>query len=123
MRLAVGTLYVELSLANRNLLRNITATDGTTEMTVKATGWGRVVVAETLTPSGDIWTLAKQNQHCLIGVNNAIDLVIQKTPNMMIKDRDGKVGSDVVTWTVYGKKVFQEQLTMMIDVRIRTDAF
>jgi len=119
----VGTDYVELTLANRNLLMGIVATDGTTEMTLKAKGLGYVVVSETATPADVLWTLAKQTQHCLIGVAGSIDTVIQKTPSMLVKDRDGKVGKDIVTWTAYGYKVFNESLVKMIDVRVRTDAY
>lgn len=119
----VGTLYVEPSAANRALLKNITATDGTTKTTFKAIGKGYVVVSETLTAAADIWTLALQIQHLLFGVNNSVDTVIQKSPNLKIKDRDGKVGVDVVTWTVFGNKVFNEHKVMMIDVKVRTDAY
>ena len=119
----VGTDYVELSQANRDALRNITATDGTTEMTLKATGLGFVTVSASVTPGDVSWTAAKQVQHCLIGEANAIDVVIQKTPSMKIKDRDGKVGVDVVTWTAYGIKVFNESKVRMIDVQVRTDDY
>jgi len=119
----VGTDYVELTLANRNLFKNITATDGTTELTLKATGKGFVAVSETATPADILWTLAKQIQHALFGTQNAVDVVIQKTPSLLIKDRDGKVGKDVVTWSAYGSKVFNEQKVTMIDVQARTDSF
>lgn len=118
-----GTLYVEPTLANRNLLKNITATDGTSFVTFKATGKGHVVVSETLTAAADIWTAALQIQHLLFGVNNSISIVIQKTPEMLVKDRDGKVGKDIVTWTVYGIKVFNDQKPMLVDVKVRSDAF
>jgi len=119
----VGTDYVELSLANRNLLKNVVATDGTTEMTLKVIGLGYISVSDTATPSDIIWTIAKQIQHCLFGIAGSVDAVIQKTPNMKVKDRDGKVGNDIVTWAAYGKKVFNEQKPMMIDVKVRTDSY
>lgn len=119
----VGTDYVELSQANRDLLKNITATDGTTELTLKATGYGFVSVSETATPSDILFTTTKQNQHLLFGVPNAIDLVIQKTPNMKPKERSGFVGMDVVTWAAYGKKVFNDSLVRMIDVRVDTSDY
>lgn len=118
-----ATTYYEVSAANRNLLRNITATDGSTYMTLKATGKGYVVVSETLTASADIWTTTKQVQHLLFGTNNSIDLVIQKEPSVEIKPRDGKVGNDVVTWAAYGYKVFNEHKPLMIDVWVRSDAY
>ncbi len=115
--------YIELSAANRLLLKNITATydSGTNMLTLVAKGKGNVVVSETLTPAGDIWTPAKQIQHCLFGVEKAIDVVIQKQPSMKTQDRDGKVGVDVITWTACGYKVFNEGKARMLDVQVRTD--
>lgn len=117
--------YIELSAANRALLKNITATynSSTNMLTLKATGKGSVAVSETLTPSGDIWTSALQVQHLLFGVANAIDVVIQKEPNMEINPVSGKIGKDIVTWTACGYKVFQEGKAEMIDVWARTDAY
>ncbi len=119
----VGTLYVEPTLANRELLANMTATDGTTYMDLKATGYGFVIVSETLTAAADVWTTTKQKAHLLFGVNNSIDAVIQKTPDMEVKPRDGKVGSDIVTWAAYGFKVFNEHKAMMINVEVNTSSY
>lgn len=91
-------------------------------LTLVMRGRGFVVVSETLTDATDTWTAAKQVSHCLVGVANAIDLVLQKEPSTRVKDRTGYVGNDVVTWTAYGKKVFNESLNKMVDVQIRTDA-
>ena len=118
-----GTLYVEFTLANRNLLLHMTATDNTSSMDLKVEGRGFITVSTSSTPTDNSWTAALQVQHCLIGVNNTVDLVLQKTPDMLIKDRDGKVGKDVVTWAAYGLKTFNESLLKMIDVRARTDAY
>lgn len=119
----VGTLYVECTQANRDLLRNVTATDGTTYMGIKATGLGYVEVAETATPADVVWTPALQVQHCLFGIANSIDAVIQKTPSAMTQPRTGYVGLDVVTWSAWGARVFQEAIVKMVDVWVRTDAY
>lgn len=121
----LGTTYYELSASNRALMSGITATADTTnnKITLKAKGKGFVVVSETLTAAADIWTAAKQVQHCLFGVANSIDVVVQKTPSMKVQDRDGKVGVDVVTWAAFGVKVFNESKYSMIDVWVRTDAY
>lgn len=91
--------------------------------TVVFLGKGKVTVAETLTPAGDGWTTGKQVQHCLIGVMNAIDVVLQQEPKMDTRKRDGYVGSDVVTWAAYGIKVFNDGLAKMVDVRISTELY
>lgn len=110
--------------AHKSVL-NVTATNDNTNdvMTLKGTGYGFQVLSETLTASADKWTAAKEIQHCLFGVAGAIEVVIQKTPNMRVKDRTGYVGVDVVVWAAYGIKVFNEGKPMMVDVRIRTDAY
>lgn len=115
--------YVELSAANRLLLANVVATDTTGKLTIKATGYGFVTVAETLTAAADVWTTTKQVQHCLFGVANAIDVVVQQEPNMEINPVSGKVGKDIVTWAACGYKVFNDAKALMIDVRVRTDAY
>ncbi len=119
--------FQAVSAANALLLRNIVATvsgGATGTMTLKATGWGSIAVSETLTPAADIWTTNLQIQHCLFGVANAIDVVIQKEPSR--KDRPAPsavIGDDVITWTACGYKVFNEGKAMMIDAWVRTDAY
>ena len=106
-------------------LRNLTATnnDTTNVLSLVVKGRGYVAVSETLTDGTDTFTAATQVQHLLFGIANSIDVVIQKQPGIKIKDRDGKVGSDVVSWTVYGIKVFNEAKDKMVDVQVRTDAY
>lgn len=125
---AAGTsgTFIEVSVANRKLLKNITATytAATDLLTLKATGWGSIAVSQTFTPVADIWTLAKQVQHCLFGLSNSIDVVIQKEPSMKVRPTpSANVGDDVVTWCAAGYKVYNEGKAQMIDVQVRTDAY
>jgi hypothetical protein len=120
---AAGTLYVELTAANRSLIDGITATDATTTATFVSKGWGYVIVSETFTDGTDTWTAAKQVEHQYFGVNASTDVVIQKSPNTLVQPRSGYVGSDVATWTAYGIKTFNEQKVMMVDVQTRSDAY
>lgn len=119
--------YQAVSAANALLLRNITATvsgGATGTMTLKATGWGHIVVSETLTPAADVWTTNLQIQHCLFGVANSIDVVIQKEPSTKTRPApSAKVGDDFITWTACGYKVFNEGKAQMIDAWVRTDAY
>lgn len=118
--------YIDVSAANRLLLKNITATytAGTDLLTLKATGWGSIVVSETLTPAANVWTTTKQVQHCLFGLSNSIDVVIQKEPSKKVKPApSAKVGDDVITWCAAGYKVFNEGKAQMIDAWVRTDAY
>lgn len=121
-----ATTYIDLSAANRALLKNFVATyNATTDiLSIKATGWGSVTVTESLTPAADIWTATKQIQHCLFGLSNSIDVVIQKEPSKKVRPAPfAAVGDDVITWTACGYKVFQEGKAQMIDVQVRTDAY
>jgi hypothetical protein len=121
---AVDT-YIEVTAADRAKLKGVTAVHSTSADTVTITAKGRsyFAVSEALTDGTDTWTAAKQIQHNLFGQGKPIDLVIQKRPNMVTKDRDGYLGKDVVSWTVFGKKTFTEGADQMVDVCIRTDAF
>lgn len=118
-----GTLYWNLTKANRDLLIGMVATDGSTYVTIKAEGRGTVVVSETMDAAADIWTTTKQLQHCLFGQGRPTDLVIQKLPNLGIFHRDGYIGKDIVTWTFYGLKTFDEGDRQLVDVQLRADAF
>ncbi|MBM3708158.1 MAG: hypothetical protein FJW69_07455 [Actinobacteria bacterium] len=120
-----GTNYNDVSAANRIKLANITATDdaSNTKITFKGTGVGYVQVAETLSAAADVWTAAKQIQHNLFLVRGACSVVIQKTPEMFAERRDGYVGFDVVTWTAYGFKVFDDQKPMVVNAKIQSSSW
>jgi hypothetical protein len=111
--------------SDRDRLNNIVATNSNSldTMTIVALGKGYVPVTKTLTDATDGWVTGKSMQHCLIGVANAIDLVVRVAPKMDIRKRDGFVGSDIVTWTAWGKKVFQDGITKMVDVKISTETY
>lgn len=117
--------YVALSAANQALWKGLSAVDSPSGDTLTITMLGRsyIAVSETFTDATDTWTAAKQIQHNLFGQGKPIDLVIQKRPNMLIKDRDGYIGKDVVSWTVFGLKTFSEGADQLVDVGIRSDAF
>lgn len=117
-----ATAYFEVSAANRALLRGITATDGTTQMTLKSEGRGAIAVSETLTAAADVWTAAKQIEHQLFGRQGAIDLVIQKRPVLDVRPVPDKLGSNFLPHTLYGLKTFREGKDMLVDVQRRSDA-
>ncbi|MFA4833580.1 MAG: hypothetical protein WC619_01885 [Patescibacteria group bacterium] len=120
---AATTGFTALSAANQKLMKDIAAVNGTTYMTLKGYGKSYVAVSETLSAAADIWTLTKQLQHNLFGQGKPIDLVIQKAINLKIKDRDGYLGKDFVSWAMFGKKTFDEGDKKLVDMQIRSDAF
>lgn len=61
-----------------------------------------------------------QQQHCLFGTARSIDYLIQRRPNLDEQPVSGKVARDYINWNLWGRKVFQEQVPQMIDVRLDT---
>lgn len=116
--------FVALSAANQALLKNITATDATTSMTVVASGWGTVVVSETLTAAADIWTVAKQQLHNIFALSKSISLVVQKEPSLTERpSASARVGTDVIAWCAYGSKVFVDQAPQIVQLAVASSSF
>lgn len=118
---AVDTYY-ELTAANRDKLIGCTATNGTTYIDIEFEGVGLITVSETITPADDVWTAALQIQHNLFGRKGAIDLVIQKQPNVEVKEVPDKLGKNVLPYTLYGFKTFTEGKKELVDVNVRADS-
>lgn len=116
-----GTTYIEVSAADRKKLKDIAAADDATAntLTITAKGYGKVTCSETLTAAGDVWDANKSIQHNLFGRKGAIDLVIQRYPKVDVRPASGKIGNDIVAWTVYGIKTFQEGTKELVDVRVK----
>lgn len=105
-------------------MEGIVATnDASAGVSIKAEGVGFLIVSETLTAAADTWTAAKQIQHNLFGIKGAIEVVIQKQPNVEVKDVQDKIGKNIVPWTLYGLKTFTEGKARLVDVKVRTDAY
>ena len=119
-----ATGYFEVSTANRALLDGITATnDSSDSVDLVAEGHGTVAVSETLTAGADVWTEEKQIQHIMFGRKKAIDLVIQQRPKIEVKDVPDKLGKNVIPWTLFGVKTFDEGDAELVDAKIRSDKF
>lgn len=75
-----GTDYVELDTEDQFILRekrHVRATIVSNDMNM--TGFGDIVVSETLTAAADVWS--NQLQGSFMGARGAIDLVVQIDPN------------------------------------------
>ena len=122
---AVSSTPDASGFSDQDRLSNITATnsDSADTLSFVALGKGYVRVSETFTATANVWTTGLQIQHCLIGVANAIDVVIQAEPSMDTRKRDGFVGYDVITWAAYGIKVFNDGLAKMVDVKVSTEGY
>ena len=116
-----GTDYIELDVADREIMINsgIVATASSTS--VALTGYGDISVSETLTHASNIWSA--QTQHSLFGVKGAIDLVTQKVPSVEFRTAEKRLGRYVYPWMLYGKKTFTMNKRKLVDVRIDASGF
>lgn len=118
--------YSSVSTANQRLLKNMTWTNSNSAdtATVVASGWGTVVVSETLTAAADTWTTAKQQVHAIFALSKSASLVVQKTPSLTTRPSpSARVGDDVIGWTVYGIKVFTDQAPQIVELAIASSTF
>lgn len=117
--------YNALSTANVRLLKNMTFTNDNAAdtMTVVSSGWGTVVVSETLTPAADIWTVAKQSLHIIFCLSKSASLVVQKDPSLEENSVSGKIGRDFIAWTVYGIKIFVDQAPQIVQLSVASSSF
>jgi len=115
--------YVALSAANQRIVKDWVAVDGTTYIEVRAKGASYMTVSGS--DSSDVWTAAKQIQHCLAGRYKAIDCVIQKEPSVEMASTvsAGKSGMNILPLTLFGVKTFNQGKAEILDVQIRSDAF
>lgn len=118
-----GTEYFPLTAANQGIADKWTMTDGSTYVTVKAEGAGHLVVSETLTAPSDIWTAKYQRQHVMGGRKGAVDMIVQKFPQINIRPVSDKLGVNIAPWILYGLATFTEKTKQLVDVMIRTDSY
>lgn len=102
-------------------VQNMVAVDGTTYVTVyhKGQSYMTVATSEVL----DVWSA--RTQHSLAGVKGAIDIVVQKEPDVQIASTvsAGKRGSNVMPLTVFGVKTFNQGTNEILDVQILSTSF
>ena len=114
---AAATTYIDLSAENRFLLRDkrrVTATVRSTN--IDLSGFGDIVVSETLTPAGDVWSGHRQDSLFLVA--GAIDQIVQIPPKVEVV-RDQDQFADIVKSLVgYGVKTFADGAREMVRVKI-----
>ena len=118
--------YIDVSTANRRLLKNITASYNTSTniLTLTSSGRGTIVVSETFTAAGNVFTTAKQKLYCLFGLSKSVSVVVQKAPNLVDRDSpDAKIGRDFIAWCVYGIKVFTDQAPQLVSYAVNSASF
>ena len=118
--------YVDVSAADRRKLKNITAVHdtGADTITFTGSGWGTVEVSETLTAAGNIFTVGKEQVHCIFGLTKSVSLVMQKYPSLTERPSpNARIGNDYIAWAVYGIKVFQDQAPQIVQVAVDSTSF
>lgn len=118
--------YIDVSAADRRLLKNITASydTGTNLLTLVSSGWGTVVVSETFTAAGNVFTTGKQQIHPIFALSKSVSLVVQKTPSLTERPSpQARIGNDYIAWTVYGTKVFVDQAPQIVALSVNSATF
>jgi hypothetical protein len=118
--------YIDVSAADRRKLKNITATydSATNLLTLVSSGWGTVEVSEAFTAAGNIFTVGKEQVHCIFGLSKSVSLVIQKYPSLTNRPSpQARIGEDFIAWTVYGIKVFVDQAPQIVQVAVDSTSF
>ena len=49
-----------------------------------------------------------------------MDLVVQAEPKVVFKEVQDKLGKNVIPWTLYGKKTFDEGAKALVWVKVNT---
>lgn len=117
--------YIDVSAANRRLLKNITASynSSTNMLTLVSSGHGTVEVSETFTAAGNIFTVGKETVKCIFALAKSCSLVVQKKPDMEENFVSRKIGRDFIAWTVYGIKVFVDQAPQIVSLSVLATNF
>lgn len=103
------------------IVQNMVAVDGTTFVTVYHKGQSFLTV--TGSEAADVWS--KKTQHVLAGVKGAIDVVVQKEPDVEMASTvsQGKRGMNVMPMTVFGVKTFNQGANELVNLKIASSAF
>jgi len=109
-----GTDYFELSETDRKTLEGCVATDGATYVTIFHEGAGEATLSAS--EVADLWSVTTIHQ--MIGKKGSVDVVVQKAPGVEFRKPAKLLGTNVLPWTVYGLKTFDEGAKALVDVQV-----
>lgn len=119
----VGTDYVAPSAQHEFIIREkraITATDNTTS--IGLAGFGDIVVSETLTAAGNVFSA--QLQDSVFMVRGAIELAVQLAPEGVEVTRvEKRFGDRIKALALYGAHVFADNARVLERVKIDASAW
>lgn len=114
-----GTTYNEIGQEDRFILsekRNVTATDNAGNNRIDLTGYGDIVVSETLTAAADVWS--NQTQNSWFGIRGATDLAVQPLVSLEVTRKERGFADIVKSLQGYGVKTFADGARMLCNVVI-----
>ncbi|MBT9164954.1 MAG: hypothetical protein DDT23_00965 [candidate division WS2 bacterium] len=116
---AGASTYIAVSIPNRRRLikGNIVASYAANVLTLA--GHGDVAVVEMATNL----VVTSNMQFPLFMKKGAIDLVVQKAPNVEFRTAERRLGRYVYAWTKYGGRVFDQQRDAMVHLRLNSAAW
>lgn len=114
----VGTDFTDVSAENRFLWRKrgLLAVDSASADTLTVTGYGDIVVSQTLTPAADVWSA--QRQDALFGIRGCIDLVVQMPPKIEITRVPKQFADHIKSMVGHGVKTFSDGAREMVRAKI-----
>lgn len=117
------TKYVALSTANKRAVQQWVAVDNTSSVTVRVMGASYLTVSAS--QAADPWTAAKQIQSLMAGRKKAIDCVVQKYPTVKMDETTsaGTIGMNILPYTLFGVKTFNQGANEIVWVKVRSDAY
>jgi len=118
-----GVNYVSLSDANKKIVQEWVAVDGTTYFEVRVKGGSYLTL--TTSEVADVWTSTEQIQNLLAGRKGAIDAVIQKEPSTEMGSTisAGKSGMNILPMTLFGVHTFNQGKNEIVRVKVRSDSY
>jgi hypothetical protein len=114
----VGTDFTDVSAEERYLWqrRGLLAVDSPSGDTITLTGYGDIVVSETLTDATDSFT--SKRQESLFCVGGSVDMVVQINPHVEVNRVEKQFADQVKSLSGYGKKTFADGARKMVRVKI-----
>jgi hypothetical protein len=110
-----GSTYIEVSSNNRHVLskRSISMT---TAEDMALSGFGDIVVSETLTNAADVWS--EQKQKSVFLVRGAIDLAVQMPSKVEVVRSDTMFADKIRALEMFKAKAFDDGARLLVSVNI-----
>lgn len=114
-----ATGYFEISSENRFVLsekRKVVAVDNIAGTQIDITGYGDIVVSETFTAAGNVWS--GQLQHSVFMVRGAIDLAVQMPASVEVTRKEKGFADYIKSLEMFKAKAFDDGARVLVDVKL-----